>query len=58
MRKDDHQIHFDMQALILSEKKGPSVIYRKQDFDMSYQTVGNIPMEDITLETSCEMKRP
>ena len=58
MRKDDHQIHFDMQALLLTEKKDQSVIYRNQDFDMSYVTVGNIPMEDITLDTSCEMKRP
>ena len=58
MRKDDHQIHFDMQALLLTEKKDQSVIYRNQDFDMSYVTVGNIPMDDITLDTSCEMKRP
>ena len=58
MRKEDHQIHFDMQALLLTEKNDQSVIYRNQDFDMSYVTVGNIPMEDITLDTSCEMKRP
>ena len=30
MRKDDHQIHFDMQALLLTEKKDQSVIYRNQ----------------------------
>ena len=58
MRKDDHQIHFDMQALLVSEKKNQSIIYRNQDFDMSYVNVGNIPVEDITLDTSCEMKRP
>ncbi|MBF95722.1 MAG: hypothetical protein CFH34_00743 [Alphaproteobacteria bacterium MarineAlpha9_Bin4] len=58
MRADDHQIHFDMQALLLSEKQEQSILYRNQDFDMSYVNVGNIPMEDITLDTSCEMKRP
>ena len=58
MRKDDHQIHFDMQALLISEKKDQSIIYRNQDFDMSYVNVGNIPVEDITLDTSCKMKRP
>ena len=58
MRKDDHQIHFDMQALLVSEKVDQSIIYRSKDFDMSYINVGNIPVEDITLDTSCKMKRP
>ena len=58
MRKDDHQIHFDMQALLLSEKNDQSIIYRDKDFDMSYVNVGNIPVKDITLNTSCNMKRP
>ena len=58
MRKDDHQMHFDMQALLVSEKAEQSLIYRGKDFDMSYVNIGNIPMEDITLDTSCEMKRP
>ena len=58
MRKDDHQIHFDMQALLVSEKADQSIIYRGKDFDMSYINVGNIPVEDITLNTSCKMKRP
>ena len=58
MRKDDHQIHFDMQALLVSEKADQSIIYRSKDFDMSYVNVGNIPVEDITLDTSCKMKRP
>ncbi len=58
MREDDHQIHFDMQALLVSEKVDQSIIYRSKDFDMSYINVGNIPVEDITLDTSCKMKRP
>ena len=58
MRKDDHQMHFDMQALLVSKKTEQSLIYRGKDFDMSYVNVGNIPMKDITLATSCEMKRP
>ncbi|MEC8099991.1 MAG: ABC transporter substrate-binding protein [Pseudomonadota bacterium] len=58
MRKDDHQMHFDMQALLVSERKNQTIMYRGQDFDMSYVNVGNIPMEDITLDTTCEMQRP
>ena len=58
MRKDDHQIHFDMQALLVSEKAEQSLIYRGNDFDMSYVNVGDIPIEDITLDTTCQMKRP
>ncbi len=58
MREDDHQVHFNMQALLLTEKNKQSIIYRNTDSDMSYKNVGSIPMEDITLKTSCEMKRP
>ena len=58
MRKDDHQIHFDMQALLVSEKTNKSIIYRDIDFEMTYKTVGKIPIEDITLNTTCEMIRP
>ena len=58
MRKDDHQIHFDMQALMVSEKVKQPIIYRGNDSDMSYVKVGNIPIDDITLNTTCQMKRP
>ncbi len=58
MRKDDHQIHFDMQALLVSSSSGKPIMYRGIDSGMSYVKVGDIPMEDITLNTSCEMKRP
>ncbi len=58
MRKDDHQIHFNMQALLLKEKDKQSIIYRDSDSDMTYKKVGNIPIEEITLETTCKMKRP
>ena len=47
-----------MQALLVSEKVGQSIIYRNKDFDMSYVNVGNVSVNDITLETSCNMKRP
>ena len=33
MRKDDHQMHFDMQALLVSEKAEQSLIYRGKDRD-------------------------
>ena len=58
MRKDDHQIHFDMQALMVSEKVEQPIIYRGNDSDMSYVKVGDIPIDDITLNTTCQMKRP
>ena len=58
MRKDDHQIHFDMQALLMAEKSGQGIIYGKNDFALSYVNVGNISIDDITLKTTCEMIRP
>ncbi len=58
MRDTDHQIHFDMQALLITQKDEQSIIYRNIDSDMSYKNIGNIPRKDITLNTSCEMKRP
>ena len=58
MRKEDHQVHFDMQALLVAKRTSQSIIYRNKDFDMSYVNLGNIPVNDITLETSCSMKRP
>ena len=58
MRKEDHQVHFDMQALLVAKRTSQPIIYRNKDFDMSYISVGNIPVNDITLETSCSMKRP
>ena len=58
MRKEDHQVHFDMQALLVAKITSQPIIYRNKEFDMSYVNVGNIPVNDITLDTSCNMKRP
>ncbi len=58
MRKDDHQIHFDMQALLVSEKVEQPIMYRGNDSDMSYVKIGDISIDDITLDTTCKMKRP
>ncbi len=58
MRKDDHQIHFDMIAGVVSEKVQKPMIYKGENFGMAYSTVGKISKEDITLNTSCKMTRP
>ena len=58
MRKQDHQIHFDIVAGLVSNKVEKPIQYRGENFGMAYSTVGKISKEDVTLETTCEMKRP
>ena len=58
MRKQDHQIHFDIVAGLVSNKIEKPIQYRGENFGMAYSTVGKISKEDVTLETTCEMKRP
>ena len=43
---------------MVSEKVEQPIIYRGNDSDMSYVKVGDIPIDDITLNTTCQMKRP
>ncbi len=58
MRKQDHQIHFDIVAGLVSNKVEKPIQYRGENFGMAYSTVGKISKEDVTLKTTCEMKRP
>ena len=58
MRKKDHQIHFDIVAGLVSNKVEKPIQYRGENFGMAYTSVGKISKEDVTLETTCEMKRP
>ena len=58
MRKEDHQIHFDIVAGLVSNKVEKPIQYRGENFGMAYSTVGKISKKDVTLKTTCEMKRP
>ena len=58
MRKEDHQIHFDMVAGLVSNDVEKAIKYRGENFGMAYKTVGKISKEEVTLDTTCKMNRP
>ena len=58
MRADDHQMHFDMVISHISENVEKPFIYNGENYGMGYITDGWIETKDITLPTTCKMKRP
>ena len=58
MRKEDHQIHFDMIVTEITNDNGKTIKYKDKDFEVSFNELGKIEKKDITLKTSCNMKRP
>ena len=58
MRAKDHQMHFDMVISHISEDVGKTFVYNGQNYGMGYKTDGWVNKEDITLPSTCEMKRP
>lgn len=58
MRAIDHQIHFDMVLSHVSTDVEKTFIYNNEDFGMAYVTDGWVSKEDLTLPTTCKMKRP
>jgi len=58
MRPDDHQIHFPMVVSHISTDVKRPFIYNGENYQMAYVTDGWIDREDMTLPTTCKMKRP
>ena len=58
MREIDHQIHFDMVISHVSENVDKPFIYNDENYGMAYITDGWVSRADITLPTTCKMKRP
>lgn len=58
MRPEDHQMHFDMVLSHISTDVEKTFIYNNEDYGMAYVTDGWVDMADITLPTTCKMKRP
>ncbi|MFQ5827762.1 MAG: branched-chain amino acid ABC transporter substrate-binding protein [Candidatus Methylomirabilia bacterium] len=58
MRGDDHQIQFPMVISTLTTKYKRPVIYAGRDFGVAFRTDGIVSREELTLPTTCEMKRP
>jgi len=58
MRAEDHQMHFDMVISHISDNVPKPFIYNDQNYGMGYVTDGWINQKDITLPTTCKMKRP
>jgi branched-chain amino acid transport system substrate-binding protein len=58
MRPDDHQIHFPMVISHVSTDVKRPFIYNGENYKMAYKTDGWIDRADMTLPTTCKMKRP
>ena len=58
MRKLDHQAHFDMVISHVSKDVEKPFIYNGENYELAYETDGWIDKDDLTLESSCQMKRP
>jgi branched-chain amino acid transport system substrate-binding protein len=58
MRPDDHQIHFPMVISHVSTDVKRPFIYNGENYQMAYKTDGWISRADLTLPTTCKMKRP
>ena len=58
MRAKDHQMHFDMVISHISEDVEKTFVYNGANYGMGYKTDGWVGKEDITLPTTCKMKRP
>jgi branched-chain amino acid transport system substrate-binding protein len=58
MRPVDHQIHFPMVISHVSTDVKRPFIYNGKNYKMAYKTDGWIDRADMTLPTTCKMKRP
>lgn len=58
MRPDDHQIHFPMVVSHVSTDVKRPFIYNGENYHMAYVTDGWVDRKDMTLPTTCKMKRP
>jgi branched-chain amino acid transport system substrate-binding protein len=58
MRASDHQIQMPMVISTLTDQVEKPVIYDGKNFGVAFQTDGSISRADLTLPTTCKMKRP
>ncbi len=58
MRAEDHQIHFPLVVSTLDDQAPRKIVYEKQNLGVGWKTDGWVSREDLTLPTTCDMKRP
>ncbi len=58
MRADDHQIIFPMVISSMTNQAERPFLYNGEDFGVAWQTDAWVSAEDLTLPTTCDMKRP
>ena len=58
MRPADHQIQFPMVISHISTDVKRPFIYNGENYHMAYVTDGWVDRKDLTLPTTCKMKRP
>lgn len=58
MRAEDHQIHFPLYVSQMTPDADIKFVYKGKNFGVGWKTTETVPVEEITLPTTCKMKRP
>ena len=58
LRKADHQIIMPLVVSTIDPKASKKFIYADKNFGIGWQTNGWVKVADLTLKTTCKMKRP
>lgn len=58
MRGEDHQILFPLYVSEITPQAKINFIYNKKDFGIGWKTTTTATVADVTLPTTCKMKRP
>ena len=58
MRASDHQMHFPLVVSTMDPQVPNKIIYGQENLGVGWRSDGWISRDEITLPTTCEMKRP
>ena len=58
MRAKDHQIHMPLVVATITDSPKSAFVYNGKDFKMGWTTDAWIEVKDLTLPTTCKMRRP
>lgn len=58
IRAEDHQAHFPMVISTMSDQVDRPFVYNGESYGVGWQTDAWVTAEDLTLPTTCDMKRP
>ncbi len=58
IRAEDHQAHFPMVISTMSDQVERPFLYNNESFGVGWQTDAWVTADELTLPTTCDMKRP